>query len=73
MGLTLTDLQAARDALLRARGSGVRRVRDQSGEEVEYRSDSEMRAALAALDAEIAAAGKRPSSTIIFNTSKGLT
>ena len=72
MALSLTDLTTARDRLLLARASGVRRVRDQNGEESEFRSDAEMRAALAALDAEIAAATRRPSSTIVFNTSKGL-
>lgn len=72
MAVTLSDLTTARDRLLLARASGVRRVRDQNGEETEYRSDSEMRAALASLDAEIAAATRRPPSTIVFNTSKGL-
>ena len=72
MALTVTELQTARDTLLRARAAGVRRVRDQNGEEVEYRSDAEMARALAALDSEIRAAGKRPASTILFQTSKGL-
>lgn len=72
MALTLAQLTTARDALLTARASGVRRVRDQNGEEVEYRSDSEMARALAALDAEISAATRRPPSTILFRTSKGL-
>ncbi|MGI3168971.1 phage head-tail joining protein [Pseudooceanicola sp. C21-150M6] len=72
MSLTLSELQAARDALMRARSAGVRRVRDSSGEEVEYRSDSEMKAALAALDSEIAAATRRLPNMIRFNTSKGI-
>ena len=46
--------------------------RDQNGEPVTYKSDSEMARALAALDAEIAAASKRPASTILFRTSKGI-
>jgi hypothetical protein len=45
---------------------------DQNGEEVEYRSDSEMARALAALDAEIAAKSARPANTIHFKISKGL-
>ncbi|MEC5321761.1 phage head-tail joining protein [Aurantimonas sp. A3-2-R12] len=69
MAVSLADLVAWRDALFEARLQGVRRVRDQNGEEVEYRSDREMAAALAAADAAIA--GKRPS-TILFKTSKGL-
>lgn len=71
MALTLATLQSARDALLKARASGVRRVRDTNGEEVEYRSDSEMARALAALDSEIAMLSGRPPSTFQFATSKG--
>ncbi|MEC5383401.1 hypothetical protein VSX64_21630 [Aurantimonas sp. C2-6-R+9] len=69
MAASLADLVAWRDALFEARLQGVRRFRDQNGEEVEYRSDREMAAALAAADAAIA--GKRPS-TILFKTSKGI-
>ena len=72
MALTLAELTAARDALLRARAAGVRRVRDKSGEEVEYRSDAEMARALAALDSEISAASTAWPSTIYFHTSKGV-
>ncbi|SIT10420.1 hypothetical protein SAMN05421759_11621 [Roseivivax lentus] len=72
MALTLAQLTAARDALMTARASGARRYRDQNGEEVEYRSDTEMARALAALDAEISAVTRRPPSTILFRTSKGL-
>ncbi|MGK9052125.1 phage head-tail joining protein [Neorhizobium petrolearium] len=68
---TLAQLKAWRDALFAARLQGVRRVRDQNGEEVEYRSDSEMAAALRAVDAEIARLKRRPPSTILFRTSKG--
>ena len=58
---------------LEARAQGVRKLRDQNGEEIEYKSDGEMARALAALDSEIAAmtSGPRPS-TIRFSTSKGL-
>jgi len=52
--------------------SGARRVRDQNGEEIEYRSDSEMARALAASDAEIAALNQRPRRVVYFNTSKGI-
>jgi hypothetical protein len=70
---TLAELQTFRVALVAARGSGVRRVRDQNGEEVEYRSDAEMSRAIAFVDSEIqaATAGPRPS-VVTFNTSKGL-
>lgn len=68
----LTELQAFREKLLRARMSGVREVRDQNGETLIYKSDGEMTRALAALDAEIAKAGRKPPHTILFKTSKGL-
>lgn len=71
MALTLSEMTAARDALLRARVGGFRRVRDQNGEEIEYRSDAEMARALAALDSEIEALANRPPSTFHFTTSKG--
>ncbi|HMQ91512.1 MAG TPA: hypothetical protein PKA33_00835 [Amaricoccus sp.] len=69
---TLAELQAHRSALLSARASGVRRVRDASGEEVEYRTDSEMKAAIAFIDSEIAAAQRGPRPVVIrCTTSKG--
>jgi hypothetical protein len=72
MALTLQELTTARDALMRARADGVRRYTDQNGETVEYKSDSEMARALAALDSAIAAATSAPPSTFTFRTSKGL-
>lgn len=72
MALTLGELTAARDSLFMARAGGVTTFRDQNGELVTYKSDAEMARALAALDAEIAAASRRPASTILFRTSKGL-
>lgn len=69
---TVAELQTMRADLLAARAGGVRRYRDQNGEEVEYRSDTEMARALAALDAEISAQTARPANTIQFNISKGL-
>ncbi|MGJ8545549.1 MAG: phage head-tail joining protein [Sulfitobacter sp.] len=73
MALTLDQLTQARDALLKARAGGVRRFRDQNGEEVEYKSDAQMAAALASLDRHIAElAGRRTPTTLNFRTSKGL-
>lgn len=69
---TLAQLQAFRDRLEDARYSGVRSVRDSNGEEITYRSDSELARALAAVNAEIAAAGNRPASITYPTTSKGL-
>lgn len=72
MALTLPELQAMRDALLKARASGTRRVRT-GDEEIEYKSDSEMDRALRNLDSQIASlqSGSTPN-TFKFSTSKGL-
>ena len=75
MSSDLSDLRKWRDALFEARLRGVRRVRDSTGEEVEYRSDAEISRALAAVDraiAEAEAGRSRPILSIRFNTSKGL-
>lgn len=67
------DLRRWRDDLLKARLSGIRRVRDQNGEEIEYRSDRELAAALEAANRAIAElSGSRPILTARFTTSKGL-
>jgi hypothetical protein len=69
---TLVQLQDWRDRLKDARYSGVRRVRDSSGEEVEYRSDNELARALAAVESEIAGTS-RPRQSILYPlTSKGV-
>lgn len=66
------DLIDWRDKLVKARLSGIRLV--QHGDKsVHYKSDGEMRDAIAAADAMIAeAGGKSPVTTILFSTSKGL-
>lgn len=70
---TVAELIAYRDQLMAARGGSIRRFRDQSGEEVEYKSDAELKTAIAAVTREIdAAQSGRTASTIIFRTSKGL-
>jgi hypothetical protein len=72
MALSVEQLTKARDGLVEARAGGIRRVRDQNGEEVEYKSDAQMAAALAALDRLIAAAsGQAMPHTIHFRTTKG--
>jgi hypothetical protein len=68
--LTLTELQDMQAALVRARASGTRRVRDSSGEEVEYRSDAELARALADVESRIAAMPSAAPNVIRFNTSK---
>ncbi len=73
MALSLAQLSEWRDRLAEAKWNGIRTVRDSSGEEITYRSHSELAAALASLDAEIRTltGGHRPS-TIHFATSKGV-
>lgn len=68
---TLADMLAWRDALMRARYSGTRRV-TYADKTVEYGSDAEMQAALADLDRRIAAAqGPTPVTTVYIVPSKG--
>lgn len=58
---------------MEARLGGVREFRDQNGETVVYKSDSEMAAAIRAADAAIGSMRSgRTSNTILFRTSKGL-
>ena len=70
--LSISELETLRDNLVRALASGERRVRDSSGEEVEYRSAGEMQRAIQALEARIAAMQSGASNVIQFSTSKGL-
>lgn len=68
----LADLIAWRDALQAARYSGARKV-VYGGKETEFKSDSEMAAALAALNRQIDAAGTGPRVSLIrVSSSKGI-
>ncbi|MFN4153650.1 MAG: phage head-tail joining protein [Paracoccaceae bacterium] len=69
---SVSQLTEWRDRLQSARYSGTRAVQDATGERIEYKSDSEMARALAAIDAEISQLQKRRLSIIRFQTSKGL-
>ena len=51
---TLSEWQAHLSRLQEARASGTRRVRDASGDEIEYRSDAELARALAWCERETA-------------------
>jgi hypothetical protein len=72
---TLEELQSRRDALFRARAGGVRSVSIPAAgggtRAVEYKSDSEMAAAIAALDREMSKLQGGRSPDIVFTTSKG--
>jgi hypothetical protein len=71
---TLPDLILMREALEKARYSGLRSVRDSNGEEVTYRSNAELAAALAAINRDIAIReSELGCSRIVYPvTSKGL-
>ena len=69
---TLPELTAWRDRLKDARYSGVRAVQDSNGERIEYKSDSELARAIAAVEAEIAGASAPRPALIYPYTSKGL-
>ena len=67
----LTELKQRREDLLRNRTDGVARTKF-GEDEVEYRSDSEIAAALASLDREIAALeGRQSVQTINFRSKRG--
>lgn len=70
--LTLSELETLRAALVRARLNGTRSVRDQNGEELVYKSDREMAAALASIESEIARLQSSAVKTVRFkHTTKG--
>ncbi|NSZ17558.1 phage head-tail joining protein [Agrobacterium vitis] len=69
---SLIELQAYKGRLERAVFSGTRRLKDANGEEIEFRSQTELKSALASLERAIATAQGSPASTIRFQTSKGL-
>jgi hypothetical protein len=67
---TLSELQAYRASLMKARGSAVREVQDAAGNRVVYKSDAELETAIAAVDREIAQLGT-PIRTVYLTTAKG--
>lgn len=71
---SLAELEQMRAALVVARSNGIREVRDENGESITYKSDSEMRAALASITAEIRAVVRGRNRPAVFRvqTSKGL-
>lgn len=78
MTATATSLEtmlAQLAELQKARAKGIRRVRDTTSSgavtEIEYRTDGELAAAIAALERRIAMYAQAPIRTVRFNTSKG--
>lgn len=68
---SVSDLQSYRARLIDALGSGARSVRDQNGEEVQFRGISEIQRALGIVDSMIASASSAAPNVIKFNVSKG--
>ena len=71
MAIDPTELATLRDALIRARASGVR-VTQFEGKRVEYSNDLEMSKAIADLETRIRNASAPRSGSISFATSKGM-
>jgi hypothetical protein len=72
MALTLQQLQRFRDDLEKTRLNGVREIKDQNGETITYRSDSEISAALNFTNRKIADLLQGQPKTIVFTTHKGI-
>ena len=72
MAVALAELEAMRDDLLRARASGVLEVRSSDGRRTVYRSDEELRAALASIEGRIARLSVQSTMSVVrITTSKG--
>lgn len=69
---TLDQLNAWRETLMRARGTGVKDITYSDGRRVTYRDDGELADALADIDRRIAKATATPIHTIRLFGSKGL-
>ena len=64
--LQTQTLEEMRDLLLQARATGTRAVQFADGKKVEYKSDAEMAAALADLEARIARASTPRQTSVLF-------
>jgi hypothetical protein len=71
MAINPTELETLRDALIRARASGVR-VTQFEGKRVEYANDAEMAKAIADLETRIRSASVSRPGSVTFATSKGM-
>lgn len=69
---TLAENQRRLDELRALRAEGVKSLRDQNGEEITYKSDRELAAAISSLEAHMERARGGRSSQIRLQTSKGL-
>lgn len=70
--VSLEQLTGWRRELMELRASGIRRIVHQNGQALDYKTDGEMAAAIAALDSQISAATRNRAGRMTFQTSKGL-
>lgn len=68
---TLADLEAQLATLRKHRANGIRSV-EYAGHRVEYKTDSEMAAAIADVERQIAALQGGRVTTVLIHSSKGL-
>ncbi len=72
---TLAELQTMRDQLIAARGNPEQRIRFRNGdveEDVWFRTDAELAAALRDVERRISLSSTSRISTVVFHTSKGV-
>jgi len=69
---TLSELQARLESIRAQRASGVAEVQFSDGRKVTYRTDSQIAAAIADLEHQIATMTTTPVSTVLVAGSKGL-
>lgn len=72
MAVEPEELQALRDALIRARASGIRSVEYGDGRRVVYQDETEMARALADLEVRLRSGAAAPIRTVSFTSSKGI-
>ena len=72
MALDTAELEALRDILLKARAGGIRSAKNANGEQVDYKTDAEMTAAINDLEARIRRASTARPTSVHVSSSKGL-
>lgn len=69
---TLSELQTRLETLRAQRATGVATLQFSDGRQVAYRSDSQIAAAIADLERQIATLSTTPVTTVLVSASKGL-
>lgn len=70
--MNVAELTDMRDALVKARLSGLRSITDSNSESIVYKSDRDMKQAIDSIEFEIGRLTASRPHTIKFKTSKGL-